>query len=195
MSNRESQQTAQGRRPGQRSRLVVCVAGVTAMLAGISAAMVLASGSTAPTLTANGNSSFSEEIVGDTHGRTLYALSPETTHHLLCKSRECLKFWPPLTVRSTKTKLAVGAGVRGHLGILRRSNGMLQVTLGGRPLYRFSGDAASGAAKGENIHSFGGAWHVLSAVSGAPLEPAMAEGTPRSTSTSTTSTSSEPYGY
>jgi len=51
------------------------------------------------------------------------------------------------------------------LAILRRSNGVLQVTLGGLPLYHYSGDHAKRQANGQNIHSFGGTWHVLSATS------------------------------
>jgi hypothetical protein len=89
-------------------------------------------------------------------GRTLYALSPETAKHLLCTSSSCLKFWPPLTVASHDTSLEAGMGVKGHFGILRRSNGMLQVTYAGMPLYRFAGDRAKGEANGEGLHSFGG---------------------------------------
>jgi hypothetical protein len=51
------------------------------------AAMVLASSTTAPMVGSVTNAKFGEQIVVDAHGRTLYALSPETTHHLLCKSR------------------------------------------------------------------------------------------------------------
>jgi predicted lipoprotein with Yx(FWY)xxD motif len=201
MLNRESQQTARSHRCGRPLSWVVGV--LTVAVVAMFAAMALASSSAAPAVGSATNAKFAEKIVVDAHGRTLYALSPETTHHLLCKSSECLKFWPPLTVHLRKSKLAAGSGVHGHLGILRRSNGMLQVTLGGLPLYRFSGDSAKGAANGENIHSFGGTWHVISAATDAPLEPAMAETTPSSPSTPTTSTPaptttttpSEKYGY
>ena len=47
--------------------------------------------------------------------------------------------------------------------ILRRRNGLLQVTLRGMPLYRFSGDHAKGQANGEGIESFGGIWHAVAA--------------------------------
>ena len=50
--------------------------------------------------------------------------------------------------------------MQGHLGILRRSNGTLQVTLRGLPLYRYSKDHAKGDANGEGIESFGGTWHA-----------------------------------
>jgi predicted lipoprotein with Yx(FWY)xxD motif len=190
MFDRESQQSAaRSHRRGRPSAIAICAAAVTVALVASFAAMALASGSAAPTVGSATNAKFgSEKIVVDAHGRTLYALSPETTHHLLCKTNECLHAWPPLTVHSREGKLTAEPGVHGHLGILRRSNGMLQVTLGGLPLYHFSGDSAKGAANGESIKSFGGTWHVISAATGAPLEPAMTEPTPSSPSTPTTST-------
>lgn len=158
-------------------RLAASIAGVTAVLAVSFAAIALAAGGL--TVTSASNSMLGQQIVVDAHGNTLYALSPETTHHLLCKSRECLKFWPPLTVRSSKTKLKAGPGVHGRLGILRRGKA-LQVTLGGLPLYRYSGDSAKGEANGQHIHSFGGTWHVLSARSTAspttPMTPTPVPG-------------------
>ncbi len=184
MFSRESQQAARSRRRGRPASWVV--GAVTLAVVAMFAAMALAASSAAPTVRSATNAKFSEMIVVDAHGRTLYALSPETTHHLLCKSSECLKVWPPLTVHSSKTKLTAGAGVDGHLGILRRSNGMFQVTLGGLPLYHFSGDSAKGAANGENIHSFGGTWHVISAGSNAIPAPSSTETTPSYPSTSTT---------
>jgi predicted lipoprotein with Yx(FWY)xxD motif len=159
----------QRRRP---SGLLVTVMAATLVFAGSLAAMALAAGNAA-TVSSASNSTLGEQIVVDAQGRTLYALSPETAHHLLCKSSACLKFWPPLTVRSSKTKLLAEPGVHGHLAILRRSNGVLQVTLGGLPLYRYSGDRAKGEANGQSIHSFGGTWHVLSATgSSSPATPA-----------------------
>ncbi|HWY89949.1 MAG TPA: hypothetical protein VNY31_04695, partial [Solirubrobacteraceae bacterium] len=103
-------------------------AAVVLALAVSLAALALAAGGTA-TVSSESSANLGERIVVNAQGRTLYALSPETTHHLLCKTSECFKFWPPLTVSSHKVKLKAGSGVRGKLGILHRSNGMLQVTL------------------------------------------------------------------
>jgi predicted lipoprotein with Yx(FWY)xxD motif len=193
MLNLELERTARSRRRGRPSGLVACVAlVVTAAVVAMFAAMALASSSAAPTVGSATNAKFGEKIVVDAHGRTLYTLSPETAHRLLCKSGECLKAWPPLTVRSGKTKLVAGSGVHGRLGILRRSNGMFQITLGNLPLYHFSGDGAKGAANGEGIKSFGGTWHVISAATGVAPAPAMAETTPSSPSTPTTSTPATP---
>jgi predicted lipoprotein with Yx(FWY)xxD motif len=175
MSGAQEQQV--GRSSGRRrpSGLVLAIAAVPLVLAALFAAMALASGDS-PIATSTSNAKLGKQITVDAHGRTLYELSPETARHLLCKSRECMRFWPPLTVRSSNTKLKAGAGVHGHLAILRRSNGVLQVTLGERPLYRYSGDGAKGEANGQHIHSFGGIWHVVSATtsaSPAPRTPTM----------------------
>ncbi len=136
------------------------------------------------------NAVLNETIVVDSHGRTLYALHPETTHHLLCRSRACFETWRPLTVHSASIKLVAGHGVEGRLGLLHRSDGKLQVTLRGLPLYRFSGDSAKGQAGGEGIKSFGGTWHAVKA-------EVHASGAPSGTTTPTTSTPSmtPPYGY
>jgi predicted lipoprotein with Yx(FWY)xxD motif len=159
---------ASRRRRRRTSTLTVASAAVTAALALSLSATTLGSGLT---ITSASNSTLGKQIVVDVHGRTLYALSPETTRHLLCKSTECLAIWKPLTVRSSKTKLKAGPGVHGRLAILHRSKGVLQVTLAGMPLYRYAGDTTKGEANGQHIHSFGGTWHVLSATNRAGSTP------------------------
>jgi predicted lipoprotein with Yx(FWY)xxD motif len=124
------------------------------------------------------NARLGKRVVINAQGRTLYSLSPETSRHLLCKSKACFKFWPPVTVASSTTKLKAGAGVQGRLGILRRSGGLLQVTLRGMPLYRFANDHARGDANGEGIKSFGGTWHAAAASSGAGTSTPVAPTTP-----------------
>lgn len=208
-------------RPTQRRQLRPSGLAIGALVVALAfaasmAALALAS-SSAVTVSAAANAKLGERLTVDARGRTLYALSPESTHHLLCKSSQCLKFWPPLTVRSRKPKLTAGTGVHGHLGILRRPGGVLQVTLGGLPLYRFSGDHAKGEANGQGIHSFGGTWHVLPAntTPSAPTtqtEPASTPTptpypaptpyptpapapTPTTPTTPTTTTTTPGYGY
>lgn len=132
-----------------------------------SLAAIAFAGGTSMTIGSASNATLGEQVTVSSQGRTLYALSPETTGHLLCKSSQCLKFWPPLTVPSRSTRLKAGAGVHGTLGIVRRSNGTLQVTLRGEPLYRYSGDHGKDEANGQGIKSFGGTWHAVTASSGA----------------------------
>jgi predicted lipoprotein with Yx(FWY)xxD motif len=139
--------------------LIAAVAVTAAAVTGMALAK-----STHPTLRTANNSKIGKTIVVDSKGRTVYVLSPETTHHLLCTSASCFKFWPPVTVHSAHAKLGSATGIKGKLGIIHRS-GFFQVTLGGLPLYRFSGDSASGQANGEGIMTFGGTWHVVTASS------------------------------
>lgn len=137
--------------------------------------------------------SLGKQVVVNAQGHTLYALTPETASRLLCKSRSCLKLWPPLTVSSRSVKLKAGAGVQGRLGILPRHNGVLQVTLAGKPLYRYSGDGARGEANGQGIKSFGGTWHAVTASS--PTSAAPPSTPPATTPTRPTSTTPSYPGY
>jgi predicted lipoprotein with Yx(FWY)xxD motif len=171
-----------------RLRLPLRLAVVAIVLIGTLAATALAA-SSALTLGSAANTTLGKPVVISSSGRTLYALSPETSKHLLCKSAECFKAWPPVTVKSSKVKLKAASGVEGHLGILKRSNGMLQVTLRGLPLYRFSGDSAKGQAHGQGIESFGGKWHAVTASS----DEAVSKATPPSMQPETPSSSTPSY--
>ena len=108
-------------------------------------------------------------VAVDAKGRTLYTLSGESSYHLKCTSKACLAIWRPLTVASRKSKPTAASAVKGRLGVLKRSGGRFQVTLGGKPLYRFSGDSAPGQTNGDGIQSFGGTWHTI--VAGAAKAP------------------------
>jgi predicted lipoprotein with Yx(FWY)xxD motif len=127
------------------------------------------------------NAALHETVVVDTRGHTLYHLSPETTHHLLCNSQTCFSFWPPYKV-SKSAKLTKGKGVKAKLGRIHR-HGFYQLTVGGVPVYHFSGDSSAGQANGNGIKSFGGTWHAV-----------KASGSSKSTTTTTTSTTSS-YSY
>jgi predicted lipoprotein with Yx(FWY)xxD motif len=162
----------------------VAATSVTA-LAGVLAAFALGS-SGSFTLGSASNAMLEKKVVVNGAGRTLYALSPETTRHLLCKSSACFSSWPPLTVRNGHVKLKDGAGVHGTLSLLHRSNGSWQVVLRGKPLYRYAGDSARGEANGEGIKTFGGTWHAVTAGTGSGST---------TTPTQTTPQPSPPYGY
>ena len=152
----------------RRSTAILAAAGLLLLAA---AAAVAA---TTPIVRSAHNAALGKTIVVDAHGRTLYSLSGDSAKHLKCSSSSCTGFWPPLTVRSRRTKLRAGKGVHGRLGVFRRKNGTFQVTLGGHPLYRFSGDSAKGMANGQGIKSFGGTWSTLAAGSSTSSSPAPA---------------------
>ena len=98
-----------------------------------------------------------ESVAVNAKGVTIYELGPETSRHLVCKSRACFAAWPPVTVHGKPT----ASGVKGKLGTLKR-DGFTQVTLNGDPLYTFEGDGnKAGVANGNGIVAFGGTWHVV----------------------------------
>ena len=165
--------SARSSRARRRPRRWLPTAAAVALLLAFLASAAFAA-HLALTLGSTSNPALGERVVVNAQGRTLYTLSPETSRHLLCKTSECLRLWPPVTVASSKTKLKDGPGTHGRLGILRRSNGTLQVTLRGLPLYRYSKDRAKGDTNGEGIESFAGTWHAMTATSGeSPHKPAM----------------------
>ena len=148
-----------------------------------------------PVLKTARNTAIGATIVVDKNGMTLYELKPETTHHLLCTSQACFGFWPPYKVSKTG-QLAKASGISGKLGRLHR-DGFYQLTLDGRPLYRFSLDHnKKGQATGQGIQTFGGTWHVVKvSTHSSHSTTTTTSTTSMTTSTSTTSTYSYPYPY
>ena len=136
------------------------VAGVAGLA--LAAVAALAMAATHPTLRTAANAALGKTIVVNARGLTVYELRGETSRHLLCKKTNgCFALWPPVTVKSAKTKPTATHGVKGRLGVLHR-NGIFQVTLSGHPLYRFSGDSSrKGQTTGDGLQSFGGTWHVV----------------------------------
>jgi predicted lipoprotein with Yx(FWY)xxD motif len=120
----------------------------------------------------NTHKSTHANVVVNSKGRVVYALTGDSMKHPECvKSNQCLMFWPPVTVSSLK-HLSRASGVKGKLGTWKR-NGFIQVTLDGHPLYTFSQDSKRGVATGEALASFGGVWHVRKpAATSKPATPA-----------------------
>jgi predicted lipoprotein with Yx(FWY)xxD motif len=110
-----------------------------------------------------GNSNRS--VVVSSTRQTLYTLSGEQVGRvtaLKCINQSCFAIWLPLKT-TANAPLTRGAGVNGTLGKLQRVRARFyQVTLNGKPLYRFVGDSnTKGNAKGQGIRSFGGTWSVI----------------------------------
>ena len=70
------------------------IAGATVLVTSLALAA-----NAAPTLSSAGNSTLHKTVVIEGHGRTVYTLSSENTHHLLCRSGACFAAWPPVTIR------------------------------------------------------------------------------------------------
>src|SRR3954471_13344937 len=130
------------------------------------------------TLKSESATGMSTNVLAAPNGRTLYRLKPETAHHVLC-GKDCLVFWPALTVKSKTTKVKLPDGIKGKIGSLKRGR-RFQVTLGGKPLYTYTGDSAAHQVNGQNIKTFGGTWFALPVgkAAPAPAPPAPAPPAP-----------------
>ena len=141
------------------SLLILIAAALTpAMLTAVPA---MSSPTTSPAHTAKLALSRSKlgSILVDSQGRTLYLFEKDRRGKSSCDGA-CAAYWPPLL---THGKPAASGGVKQSLlGITRRPGGVTQVTYGGHPLYRFTGDAKPGQTSGQNSHAFGADWYVVS---------------------------------
>jgi predicted lipoprotein with Yx(FWY)xxD motif len=93
---------------------------------------------------------------------TLYVLSTEKGAKLHCTG-SCLSVWHPLVVKSSVTKVSVGANVKGKVGFVKRTAATKQVTYNTYPLYTFSGDTGANGTSGEGVAADGGVWHLVHA--------------------------------
>jgi len=113
-------------------------------------------------------------FVAGKNGMSLYVFGKDTATTSACyTTNDCQTTWPPLTVTSAADATA-GAGVTGAIGTITRTDGTLQVTLGGHPLYYYSGDKAAGDTTGQGLFNV---WYVASAT-GDPNTAGAATGAP-----------------
>jgi predicted lipoprotein with Yx(FWY)xxD motif len=97
-------------------------------------------------------------ILVDSHGRTLYDFQADKGKMSVCYGA-CAALWPPLT---TKAKPLAGPGVRASLlGATKRSDGKLEVTYNGHPLYYYIADTKRGETTGQGLNQFGAPWWLL----------------------------------
>jgi predicted lipoprotein with Yx(FWY)xxD motif len=143
--------------PGTRG-VAVSVAAVSVTALAVLGASVAAA--TGPGVTAAGGSLKTMHIGGVTvltnaQGRTLYWFAPDTATRSACYGT-CAAYWPP--VRGAAT---AGPGVTGRLGTITRSDGPVQATYDGHPLYTYVGDTGAGQANGNRLNLNGGLWYEV----------------------------------
>ena len=151
-----------------------------ALLAVAAAAAVLAACSSSGTSSTGGGSSTSTSspaaatagslksatiggatVLTSSKGFTLYSFAPDTSTKSNCNGT-CAQNWPPVTGPVT------AAGVTGTFGTIKRSDGSVQATFDGHPLYTFVGDTAPGQNKGNGLNAAGGLWHEITTSGSAP---------------------------
>ena len=104
-------------------------------------------------------------VLTNSKGFTLYSFAPDTATTSKCNGT-CAQNWPPVTGPVT------AAGVTGTFGTIKRSDGSIQATFDGHPLYTFVGDTAPGQAKGNGLNAAGGLWHEITSSGTAAPAPA-----------------------
>lgn len=90
------------------------------------------------------------------NGRTLYMFAKDTTPGESACYDKCAVNWPPLI---TEGAPAAGPGVNADLlGVITRTDGAMQVTYNGMPLYYWSQDKRPGDVRGQHVN---GVWFVV----------------------------------
>ncbi len=97
-------------------------------------------------------------VLFDGRGFALYGFTADRRGRSVC-SGACAVAWPPLIV--SKRALAGRGVTRSLLGTTRRSDGRLQATYAGKPLYYYVGDRQPGQILCQNVDEFGGLWLVV----------------------------------
>jgi predicted lipoprotein with Yx(FWY)xxD motif len=129
------------------------------------------------------------QILTDEKGNTLYVFMKDTGTTSTCTAA-CAQVWPPVAVTGTPAGTGITAS---NLGTTARSDGSMQLTFFGHPVYLFARDTAAGDTNGEGVNGFGGLWYVVSN-DGNPVM--SASGTTSTTmNTPTTQASSSGSGY
>lgn len=97
-------------------------------------------------------------VVVDGNGMTVYEFSKDAVGATSSAcTGGCASTWPAVESSSAVPDIT---GLTGTVGTITGTDGKLQVTLNGLPLYRYSGDSAAGDVKGQGI---GGVWYAVGA--------------------------------
>lgn len=96
-------------------------------------------------------------VLADKKGKTVYWFAKDTSTTLACTGA-CATAWPPVL---GMPQAASGSSLTGKFGTIRRSDGTVQATYNGHPLYTFEGDTAPGQTNGNGVIAFGAAWSVI----------------------------------
>lgn len=98
------------------------------------------------------------KVIVDSKGFTLYDFHKDKGTKSACYGA-CAGVWPPLTT-SGAPKAGEGAQAS-QLGTTKRSDGTVQVTYAGHPLYTYTADTKPGEVNGNDFSSYGAQWYAL----------------------------------
>jgi len=154
---------------GRQARVSALAAAAVSFLTAVAAvvfgvSVATASSGQAVPATAGGTAMLRTATIGgvsvltNSSGRTLYWFAPDTSSKSVCYGT-CAAYWPPVIGNP-----AAGPGVTlSKIATIARTDGTIQVTYAGHPLYTYVGDTAPGQANGNDINLNGGFWHEVPA--------------------------------
>ena len=120
------------------------------------AAVPITGGSTgAANVMAGQDTSMGAPFLVDSQGKTLYLYLNDQPGTSNCYDT-CAQNWPPLL--TTGSPVAGTGANASMLGTTTRTDGSVQVTYNGHPLYYYAGDSAAGDVNGEGKLSL---WYVI----------------------------------
>ena len=96
-------------------------------------------------------------VLADGAGFTVYWFAADSAGTSAC-SGSCAAAWPPLI---GMPQAAFGVKLGGKLGEIMRTNGQMQATYDGHPLYLFAGDTSPGEVNGNGVNGFGALWWAI----------------------------------
>ncbi len=141
-----------------------------------------ASGPSASTVTISTRSTSIGTVLVNAQGHTLYWFAIDTPTKSNCNG-SCATYWPPVI---GKAVAASGTSLPKGFGTITRSDGSVQATYDGHPLYTYAADTSAGMTSGNGLNVSGGLWWAMT--------PSGAK--PSATPSPSTSTSSGGgYGY
>jgi len=106
-------------------------------------------------------------VLVDAGGATLYVFDIDESGESACYD-QCADNWPPV-----KAGLTAGDGVDVTAGTTTRTDGTDQLTVNGRPVYLFAGDANPGDVNGHGVNDV---WFAVDS-NGDPVDEALDEET------------------
>jgi predicted lipoprotein with Yx(FWY)xxD motif len=150
--------------------VVVGAIGLALVAAGCGGAIPSSNGGPA---TLKLTSSADGRVLVDQRGQSVYLFEKDEDGESYCGGA-CAGVWPPL---ETSSAPSAGVGIdSGALGTIKRSDGDMQVTYHGHPLYYYAADASTpGKFTGEDIDQFGASWYLVGS-HGQPVEPESGSG-------------------
>jgi predicted lipoprotein with Yx(FWY)xxD motif len=124
-------------------------------LAGVGSSSSAANSASGSGTTLNAATIGGVKVLTSSKGLTLYLFAPDTPSSSKCYT-SCAQYWPPV-LGAPKA----GPGVTGTLGTIHRSDGSVQATYNGHPLYTYIADTGPGQDHGNNLNINGGLWKVI----------------------------------